>query len=222
MKRAFQDLVPGRPSLAKRLRKLLSGGTVAGLALSPAVNQAAEVTTLPASDPQSFTIVNREQKARKLLLRMPTGATYRMLQHKSHSSHSSHSSHASHYSGSSGTATSSPATPPRPVTAVPSPPAEVPPPKPDVTVIQSFTGSIDAVNKELRTLTVKMASGLKYTMSYRDDTTFTPLGGEESRLDDTIERAHGKLPFEVGHRVRVQWKAGTAGKTIATAITRVQ
>jgi hypothetical protein len=177
---------------------------------------------LPPATPvtDTTTIVNRSQKAQKLLLRMPNGLSYRMLQHKSHASHSSH---ASHYSGSTGSAPlpSAPAPAPRPLTTPsPSPAqplAEMPPPP--AGDAKFFDGVIDAINKEARTMTVRQTlTNTSYTLGYRDDTKFRSIAGEESRLDDLLEKSSGVLPFRTGQKIRVSWKAGAASKNIAVTI----
>src|SRR4051794_34521078 len=90
MKRGFKDLVPGTESLRKRLRQVLTGGTVAGLAVAPIAASQLQPAAEPSNpnDLPTATMVNRAEKAQKLLLKLPNGTAYRMLQHKSHSSHS--------------------------------------------------------------------------------------------------------------------------------------
>lgn len=223
MKRGFKDLVPGTESLRKRLRQLLIGGTVAGSAVAPtAASQPVAELSNPTNDLPVVTMVNRAEKAQKLLLKLPNGIAYRMLQHRSHSSHSSHRSHSSHYSGSSGGSSAPVVVTPRPSAPVTSPAEALPAASDPAASMRYFTGVIDTIDKEKRTLTVKIGSGAPYTLSYRDDTTFKTLAGLESRLDESIEKAGGQLPFEKGEKVEVKWKAGTAGKTIAVAITRVR
>jgi hypothetical protein len=220
VKRTFKDLLPRSKSLRKRLGAILTGGTITGVGLVPTAPALGE-TSAPAIDPVAVTIANKSQKTQRLILKMPNGSAYRMLLHKSHSSHASHASHASHYSGSSGGSTASPrvttppASPPRTV-------AEQPPALADLAP-KSFTGTIDAINREARTITIKQTdSTSKFVMSYRDDTNLRSLEGSQSRLDEAAERNGGTIPLEKGQKVRVSWKPGsTSGKYIAVTIARI-
>jgi hypothetical protein len=220
VKRTFKDLVPRSESLRKRLRQVLSGGAIAGMGLTPApVVQAKDLAT-PATDSSPVTIVNRSQKAKKLILQLPSGTAYRMLQHRSHSSHASHKSHSSHYSGSSGSS-STPA--PKPTPAPARRALESPPPKADAEALPYFIGTIETINKETRTITVKQTeTNLQYPLGYRDDTTIRSLLGTELRLDDAIEKNNGALPFVKGQKIQVTWKQGTNARNIAVTITHIK
>ena len=220
MTRKFTDLVPQAQSVRKRLRQALSGSAIAGIGLSaPHPAEPSEVTATALETP-SVTIVNKVDKAKKLILQLPSGASYKLLQHRSHSSHSSHSSHASHYSGTS----AAPATP------APTPKTSTPPPRTAETVPTVadpaqlfFNGTIDTINKDARTIIVKrLETGLPYTLSYRDDTMIRSLDGDESRLDEEMEKRNGTLPFSKGQKVQVHWKEGTNGKSIVVTIAHIK
>lgn len=223
MKRSFTDLVPGARTLGKRLRQIVSGGAVAGLTVVPASTvKASSLTTAGLADVSTASIANRAQKAQKLLLKMPTGLSYRLLQHKSHSSHSSHSSH---YSGSSGGSTAAPiTTSPRPADPPPVRAAEMPPPAGQSVTLVYWTGTVDSIDHEARILTIKLtADGTLKSVAYRDVTTFRSLEGTESSLVEAIDKNGGKLPFSRGEKVQVSPKTGnTNGKTIADRIVRVR
>jgi len=220
VKRKFTDLVPRSQSLRKRLRQALSGTAVAGIGLT--APQGAETKDLqqPKLDAVPVTISNRIEKSKKLILQMPSGQAYRMLQHRSHSSHASHRSHASHYSGTS-SAPSSPAPAPKPTAPAPRT-AEAAPTVTDPSQL-FFDGTIETINKEARTVVVKrLDTGAQYTLTYRDDTTIRSLAGAESRLDEEMEKRNGALPFSKGQKVQIQWKDGTNGKTIAVKIAHIK
>jgi hypothetical protein len=225
VKRTFRDLLPRPADLRKRLRQALTSGAIASVGLAPAAAANAASTADPVQ-PQELTIANRLEKGKKLILRLPNGIAYRMLQHKSHSSHSSHASHASHYSGSSG-GTSTPAprvtTPraPTPSPVVTSPLAEQPPALAALAP-KSFTGTIESVDKLARTVTIKQTdTSAKYVLGYRDDTRISTLDGLTSRLDDAMEKNNGEFPFAKTQKVRAFWKEGTSGKSIAITLARI-
>jgi hypothetical protein len=196
VKRTLRDLVPRSGPLRRRLRQVLSGSAIASVGLSATQLAQAKDHTTATEDLSPVTIANRAQKAKKLILQMPDGGMFSMLQHRSHSSHSSHRSHSSHYSGSS-SGTSRPAplvTPTRPAPRV----AEVAPPVADPAPVTYFRGVIDAINKDARTVTIKHAdTNQPYTLGYRDDTTFRSLVGTESRLDDATDRNNGITGYTI-------------------------
>jgi len=92
----------------------------------------------------------------------------------------------------------------------------MPPPVADP---KSSEGVIEAIDKEARTITVRRTlTNSLAVFGYRDDTKFGSIAGEESRLDDLLEKSHGVLPFLRGQKVRISWKAGSSGKDIAVTI----
>jgi hypothetical protein len=158
--RSFKELVPSTTSFRQRLAKVLSGGTILGVGIASVPAAGDVAAAAPAVDPSAITIANRSDKASKLILKLPSGLSYRMLQHRSHSSHKSHSSH---YSGSGGgTSTPAPVAPaPRPAPVYPTRSvAESTPPVSDAEALPFFVGIIDAVDKEARTLTVRETHGV--------------------------------------------------------------
>lgn len=224
MKRQLRDLLPRAGDLRQRLRDVLTRSALAGVGLTAAGVTPAQATDLPQSAlaPNEVTVVDRAQKAPKLILNLPDGTSYKNLQHRSHSSHKSHSSHSSHYSGSSGRVAPAPAPAPAPRRVVPeAPPASLVAESPE-TDAPSITGTVDSLNPQARTVTVKPAGiASKFTLVYRDDTIVQPLPGYTVRVDDYTESHDGKLPFAVGGRVQIFWKPSADGKkNIAVKIVK--
>jgi len=226
LKRNLTDFFRGSQDVRRTLRKVLKGGAIASLGATTATAAPKPDTSLKqaAQSPTTeLVLANRSQKSKKLILRMPDGVSYKMLQHRSHGSHRSH---ASHYSGSSGTAAPRPVAPPvtstsEPVTGAPT--AEAVPPTPETPALPWFTGVIERIDKEARTVTVKQTiSESRFIVAYRDDTQVFGSSGLKMRLDEAMEQNNNALPFAVSQKVQIQWKQSPdAKKTIAVSIKKV-
>ncbi len=204
MARDFMKMFGHPVSLARALRKLTLGSVIAVTGLPVATPAAGpNETPLEGAPSAGATIVNRSKKAGKLILQLPGSTAYVSTEHRSHRSHSSH---RSHYSSVGGTTT----TAPRPT----------PPPTSPNTVVaaNAVSGEIETIDKVRRTFVVKLASGVKRTFGFRDDTKHTTNAGVTFRFDELSNAADAPLPISIGDKVKVQWRVATDGSHIATTI----
>ena len=103
MKRDFLDAGFTPLGLLKSLRKLTIGTTIAAVSLITGSSASAALVDQNPRRTVTPVIVQKSEKAPKLLLKLATSgkilASAQHASHSSHSSHSSHRSHSSHYSG---------------------------------------------------------------------------------------------------------------------------
>jgi len=86
----------------------------------------------------------------------------------------------------------------------------------------SFTGVIEAIDRQVRTITIRMA-GTPTTriFAYRDDSKLQTVTGSSIRFDEFGEMSGGQIPVANNDKVQVTWRTSTDGKTsIITTVTK--
>jgi hypothetical protein len=204
--RALSTWLPRGKGSLNRLKKALTSAVLAGTGITGAVPVSGAVAPPPRPlvNPEA-SVVNRSQKARKVMLRLPHG-TFGLVQHGSHASHASHSSHASHASGSAGSV------------APPAPKPRAPVGSPAVATQPPVLGVVDSINSKTHAIVIKDLTPLEAKIEFYFDarTTFTPLGGTAAPVV-----VSGALPFRVGERVQIQWMPDPAKPSRKMAVVIV-
>lgn len=225
MVKDFLLLVARPAGLLVSLRRITVGGLLAAAGLSG--TQAAARPSAPASEPpavQPATIVDRSRKRPALLLRLPSHAVSFSAQHRSHRSHSSHRS------SSSGGGVAAPVAPrrtepaPAPRTANPlvgqpsTPTAPSPAPsaveQPSTNSSVTFSGVIEAIDRQRRTITIREpGTGATRVFAYRDDSKLQTVTGSSIRFDEFEEMSAGQFPVATSDKVQVAWRTSADGRT---------
>lgn len=203
--------------LLHRIRLFLAGGLVAGTGLATATpGNATTAPSGPAMGPPAVSVVNRNKKASKLVLRL-TGISDR-LSLGGHRSHRSHSSHRSHYSSSGGSAPA----PSRESQSTQSPvetPAATDPDEQRLTikVVEFNRSKLELVGEDLvgNRVTFSCSNATKYQRN--KSTPAVPLS-------TWIQVFVNEDPFRAGQKFSIVWKPGGAdGKSrMATAVTALE